>query len=78
MDGRREPGLAYPRRSGSTYTETWEAVYESNADWVSICSWNEWHEGSEIEPSLEHGDLYLNITAKNASSFKVHKGNFAI
>ncbi|MEM2939460.1 MAG: hypothetical protein QXU95_04210 [Candidatus Bathyarchaeia archaeon] len=74
----RQPGLAYPRRNGSTYKETWEAVYESNADWVLICSWNEWHEGSEIEPSLEHRDLYLNITADNARRFKGHQGGSSI
>jgi len=66
----RQPGLAYPRRGGDTYRETWKAVYESNANWVLICSWNEWHEGSEIEPSLEYGELYLNITAENARRFK--------
>lgn len=66
----RRPGLAYPRESGNTYKRTWEAVHESNADWALICSWNEWHEGSEIEPSLEFGDLYLKITAENSRKFK--------
>ncbi|MBS7613963.1 glycoside hydrolase family 99-like domain-containing protein [Candidatus Bathyarchaeota archaeon] len=70
----RQPGLAYPRRGGDTYRETWKAVYESNADWVLICSWNEWHEGSEIEPSLEYGDLYLNITAEETRRFKGSPG----
>ncbi|MEM1570099.1 MAG: glycoside hydrolase family 99-like domain-containing protein [Candidatus Bathyarchaeia archaeon] len=66
----REPGLTYPRKNGDTYREAWKAAYESRADWVLICSWNEWHEGSEIEPSLEYGSLYLKITAENAERFK--------
>jgi hypothetical protein len=35
-----------------------------------ITSWNEWHEGSEIEPSVEHGDRELRTTAEFAPKFK--------
>lgn len=66
----RQPGLAYPRDGGETYRKTWEAALLSHADWVLICSWNEWHEGSEIEPSVEYGDLYIRLTAEYANSFK--------
>jgi Glycosyltransferase WbsX len=30
--------------------------------WILVSTWNEWHEGSEIEPSLEHGHRYLDMT----------------
>ena len=58
----REPGLVVGRANGTYYRDSWETVMLSGPDWVLITSWNEWHEGSEIEPSLEHGDLYLNLT----------------
>ena len=28
-------------------------------DWVLITSWNEWFEGTSVEPSVEYGDLAL-------------------
>ena len=38
-------------------------------DWVLITSWNEWHEGSEIEPSVENGDRELKTTRQFAPKF---------
>lgn len=66
----RQPGLVYPRNGGETYRRTWDAALASHADWVLVCSWNEWHEGSEVEPSLEYGDLYIRLTAEYAERFK--------
>jgi hypothetical protein len=31
--------------------------------------WNEWHEGSEIEPSVEYGSIMLNDAASFARAF---------
>ncbi|MFQ6085918.1 MAG: hypothetical protein ACE5OY_06625, partial [Candidatus Bathyarchaeia archaeon] len=39
------------RRDGETYDEMWEAAVESEAERVSITSFNEWHEGTQIEPA---------------------------
>ena len=27
-----------------------------------VTSFNEWHEGTELEPSTEYGEMYLNLT----------------
>lgn len=58
----RDPGRIVDRANGTYYRDFWETIMLSKPDWVLVTSWNEWHEGSEIEPSLEFGDLYLNLT----------------
>src|SRR5207247_8757708 len=57
------------RRDGQTYRVMWEEAIKAKPDWVTITSWNEWLEGTEIEPSLELGDKYLQITAEYAEPF---------
>jgi hypothetical protein len=39
------------RRDGKTYDSMWTAAVDSNADGVTITSYNEWHEGTQIEPA---------------------------
>lgn len=66
----RVPGIAVPRRGGLLYRALFERAIEADPDWILITSWNEWHEGSEIEPSVEHGKVYLNLTKVYSSRFK--------
>jgi hypothetical protein len=66
----REPGLAVPRHDGRSYRVQWEEAIAADPHWVLITSFNEWHEGSEIEPSREHGRAYLDATAAMAKRFK--------
>ena len=42
---------AKPRRNGATYDAMWSATIRSGADGVTITSYNEWHEGTQIEPA---------------------------
>jgi glycoprotein endo-alpha-1,2-mannosidase len=39
------------RRDGKTYDSMWTAAVASSADGVTITSYNEWHEGTQIEPA---------------------------
>jgi hypothetical protein len=66
----RSPGLNALRQEGRTYEVLWEEAIAADPDWVLITSWNEWHEGSEIEPSREDGDKYLGITKNYAARFR--------
>ncbi|MFO7906645.1 MAG: endo-1,3-alpha-glucanase family glycosylhydrolase [Pirellulaceae bacterium] len=66
----RSPGLVAQRKEGQTYQTLWEEAIRADPDWVLITSWNEWHEGSEIEPSREHGSQYIEMTGKYARQFK--------
>ena len=43
----------------------------SNPQWAVIVStFNEWMESTQIEPSVQYGDQYLQITRQNADSFR--------
>jgi len=66
----RTPGLAVPRHDGQSYRIQWEEAIAADPHWVLITSFNEWHEGSEIEPSAEDGRKYLDLTAEYARRFK--------
>jgi len=52
-DARRGSGdpVVKPRRAGRTYDAMWRAAIASGADRVTITSFNEWHEGTQIEPA---------------------------
>jgi hypothetical protein len=43
-----------PRRDGGTYDAMWKAAISAQADAVTITSFNEWHEGTQIEPAGPH------------------------
>jgi hypothetical protein len=71
FDGRKayKNDLQTDRLDGQTYRMMWEEAIKANPDWVLITSWNEWPEGTEIEPSFELGDKYLQITDEYAKRF---------
>jgi hypothetical protein len=50
-DARRGSGdpTVKPRRNGATYDSMWKMAIASGADSVTITSYNEWHEGTQIE-----------------------------
>ncbi len=58
----RDPGLYTPREDGEYYRRSWETALASDPDVVLITSWNEWPEATNIEPSVEFGYEYLDLT----------------
>jgi Glycosyl hydrolase family 99 len=52
-DARRAVGdmRVRPRRHGRTYDGMWRSAFRAGADIITITSYNEWHEGSQIEPA---------------------------
>jgi len=63
-------GPRYSRLGGDVYKSFWLAASSTEPDMVAIISWNEWHEGTEIEPSLEYGFKYLALTKSFAEKYK--------
>jgi len=67
---RNASDLVVDRAGGETYRSFWDIARASKPQWVLVTSFNEWHEGSEIEPSVEFGTFYLTLTAEEAATWK--------
>jgi uncharacterized protein YraI len=65
----RQDTFAVDRQGGNFYLESWSAAAASRPDWIIITSFNEWIEGTMIEPSLSYGDYYLELTREMATGF---------
>lgn len=65
-DVRIRPRVGYrtSREGGAYYERGWQAAISSNPDWIVVNSFNEWPEGTYIEPSVSYGNLFLSLTAK--------------
>jgi hypothetical protein len=46
------------RENGATYDALWRRVIGANADIVTVTSFNEWHEGTQIEPARRATGTY--------------------
>lgn len=72
------------RENGKYYTDMFQAAVESGTPYIGITSFNEWHEGTQIEPAIPFKsdayeyldyaplapDFYLTHTAKLVSAWK--------
>ena len=73
-DDTRVPGrqgtYIVPRNNGSTYQQSWQGAIASTPDWITITSFNEWFEGSMIEPASTYGNLYLTLTQQYSQQWR--------
>jgi glycosyl hydrolase family 99 len=59
------------RGDGAYYQASWDGAMASNPQWAIIVStFNEWMESTQIEPSVQYGDEYLQITRQNADAYR--------
>ncbi len=58
------------RADGETYRATFAAAMASNPDWLVVGSFNEWVEGTYIEPSVQYGDKYMQLTEEFIRQFR--------
>lgn len=66
----RADAFTRDRAGGEYYRRCWQGAAESGADWVIITSFNEWMEGTQIEPGVGYGELYLNLTRELAGVYR--------
>jgi len=58
------------RGDGAFLRESFSGAAASKPSMIIITSWNEWWEGTQIEPSNNYGDFYLNLTRHVISEYK--------
>lgn len=58
------------RQGGDYYSKRWESALACSPALVTVTSWNEWGEGTEIEPGTSYGNLYLDITRRYTASLR--------
>jgi len=59
-----------PRYDGKRYDLTWQISMDNNVDIIQIITWNDWNEGTQIEPCEQFGYKYLEMTKKYAAKYK--------
>ena len=64
------PSFVRDRRAGAYYRDTFTVTAQTQGDFLLVKSFNEWVEGTAIEPSQKAGDLYLNLTCDLVRQYK--------
>jgi hypothetical protein len=59
-----------PRYSLERYQTAWNHMNAYDVDFVQIVTWNDWNEGSQIEPCETYQYMYLEETIKQVSKYK--------
>ena len=76
LRARGDPRLL-SRRKGATYDGMWLAALRSGADRVTITSYNEWHEGTQIEPARSFAARRL-ASSPVVPAYQSYEGAFGL
>jgi hypothetical protein len=71
------PRKAERGENAELYTYKWQSAISNNLPMVVIPTWDDWGESTTIEPTLEYGVDYLEITRKYAAEYKGIEANTA-
>ncbi len=58
-----------PRNNGQYYQNSFDGAIDANPDWIIIVTYNEWLEGSQIEPGQGYNNAYLDLTRTETAKY---------
>jgi hypothetical protein len=58
------PGWSIPHRGDTTFIETLKMAFDSKLDIIQLITWNDYGEGTMIEPTIEFGYSFLTALQK--------------
>ncbi len=64
------PAFARNRENGAYYRRTFQPTLQTGGDLLLVKSFNEWIEGTAIEPGRGYGDLYINLTCELGNAYR--------
>jgi LysM repeat protein len=64
------PHFARDRRNGGYYADTFAVTAQTGGDFLFVKSFNEWVEGTQIEPGASYGSTYLDLTCQYANAYR--------
>lgn len=63
------PSVNERGENGDVYEFKWKYAADSSYPMITIPTWDDWGEGSGIEPTLEYGNEYLELTREYAAKY---------
>lgn len=67
----RENFSYVPRNNGSTYATSWQIAENSDPNGILVSTWNEFYEGTAIEPTTSFGSYYEQLTLQLATTWRL-------
>lgn len=60
-----------PRDDGETFTRGWYIAQNSNPYGIIVGTWNEYYEGTSIEPAESYGNYYVQLTYQLSTAWRL-------